>query len=47
MREKEREMPRHDEKILFLLPAACTETQVAVRGEMKIIRTGLEGGLQS
>lgn len=40
-------MPRDDEKILFLLPAACTETQVAVRGEMKIIKTGLEHGLQS
>lgn len=46
-REKERQMPRHDEKNLFLLPAACSETQVAVRGELKIIKAGLEYGLRS
>lgn len=40
--EKERQMPRHDEKILFLLPLACTETHVSARVELKLIKTDFQ-----
>lgn len=47
IREKERQMPRHDEKILFLLPAACTEPHASLRVELKLIKTGFQHRLHS
>lgn len=40
--KKKIQMPRHDEKILFLLLTACTETHVSPRLELKIIKTGFK-----